>query len=160
MALFQGPELPASRVAEIPPIWLSLNMLTAVIALHATDFVNKGWSRVYLFGVLAIFLFGQSLSGANSANSWLIIQLNNLSRALIGGGWIALVTPLNNFSQWLQNDGAASLGTLFGLPFWPFRAIATAVVTGSFNVEQALAPAVLLFIRHLIDYAGRRSVGD
>lgn len=150
LALVQGPALSASTIMQIPPIWLSLNVLTAVVALHATDFVNKGWSRVYLFGFLAIFLFGQSLKGANSANSWLIIQLNNLSRALIGGGWIAVVTPLNSFTQWLQNDGAASLGNLFSLPFWPFRAIAAAVVAGSFTVMQALAPAVLLLYATLL----------
>lgn len=149
-ALFRGPELTWGLALEIPPIWISLNILTAVLALHATDFVSSGWSRVYLFGLIAVFLFGQSLSSASSNSSWFIIRLNALSRAFMGEGWYALVTPLNNFSNWLQNDGASSLSNLFSLPFWPFRAIADAVVAGSFNMVQALAPAVLLLYATLL----------
>ncbi|MBE2220988.1 MAG: hypothetical protein IAF02_05580 [Anaerolineae bacterium] len=144
LALVRGPDLSISIILEIPPIWISLNVLTAVLALHATDFVAAGWSRVYLFGLIAIFLFGQSLSAASSNNSWFIIRLNALSRTFMGEGWYALVTPLNELSNWLQNDGASSLSKLFSLPFWPFHAIADAVVSGTFNMVQALAPAVLL----------------
>jgi len=150
LALFRGPHLTSGLLLEIPPIWISLNVLTAVIALHATDFVSSGWSRVYLFGLIAIFLFGQSLSSASSSSSWFIIRLNALSRTFMGEGWYVLVTPLNQFSNWLQNDGASSLSHLFSLPFWPFHAIANAVVVGSFNVIQALAPAVLLLYATLL----------
>ena len=150
LALFRGPDLTWGLVLEIPPIWISLNVLTAVLALHATDFVAAGWSRVYLFGVIAIFLFGQSLSSASSNSSWLIIRLNTLSRSFMGGGWTMLAAPLNNFSNWLQNDGASSLSNFFSLPFWPFRAIADAVIAGSFNIVQALAPAVLLLYATLL----------
>ena len=150
LALFRGPGLTLEMVLEIPPIWVSLNVLTAVLALHATDFASKGWSRVYLFGLIAICLFGQSLSSASSNSSWFIIRLNALSRTFIGEGWYILVTPLNNFSNWLQNEWASSLGQLFSLPFWPFHAIADAVVAGSFNMVQALAPAVLLLYATLL----------
>jgi len=60
------------------------------------------------------------------------------------------VTPINNFSNWLQNDGASSLSKLFSLPFWPFHAITDAVIAGSFNMVQALAPAVLLLYATLL----------
>ena len=150
LALFRGPELTWGLVLAIPPVWISLNILTAVLALHATDFVSSGWSRVYLFGLIAIFLFGQSLNSASSNSSWFIIRLNALSRTFMGEGWYALVTPLNNFSNWLQNNGASSLSKLFSLPFWPFHAIVEAVVVGSFNVVQALAPAVLLLYATLL----------
>jgi hypothetical protein len=150
LALFRGPELSLAVLMEIPPIWISLNVLTAVLALHATDFVAAGWSRVYLFGLIAICLFGQSLSSASSNSSWFIIRLNALSRTFMGEGWYALVTPLNEFSNWLQNDGASTLGRLFSLPFWPFHAIADAVVIGAFDMVQALAPAVLLLYATLL----------
>lgn len=150
LALFRGPALTVALVLEIPPIWISLNLLTAVLALHATDFVASGWSRVYLFGLIAIFLFGQSLSSASSNSSWVILRLNAISRTFMGEGWYALVTPLNNFSNWLQNDGATSLSNFFSLPFWPFHAIADAVVAGSFTIVQALAPAVLLLYATLL----------
>lgn len=150
LALFRSPELTLALVLEIPPIWISVNILTAVLTLHATDFVASGWSRVYLFGLIAIFLFGQSLNTASSNSSWLILHLNNLSRTFMGEGWYVLVTPLNTFSNWLQNDGAASLSNFFSLPFWPFHAIADAVVAGSFSMVQALAPAVLLLYATLL----------
>ncbi|MFO7682608.1 MAG: hypothetical protein R6X34_21430 [Chloroflexota bacterium] len=150
LALYRGPDLTAGQIAVIPPVWLSLNVLTAVLALHATDFVTKGWSRVVLFGILALFLFGQSLSHAASSSSWIIIRLNSLSRAAIGQGWLVLVTPINTFSQWLQNDGSTSLGNFFSLPFWPFHAIADAIVAGSFTETQALAPAILLLYATLL----------
>ena len=150
LALIQGPALTWGQLLEIPPIWISLNVLTAVIALHATDFVAAGWSRVTLFGFIAILLIGQSLDSAHSASSWIIVRLNTLSRTLVGEGWLTLVTPLNTFTSWLQSDGTTSISKLFSLPFWPFHAITDAVVAGQFNPVQALAPAVLLLYATLL----------
>ncbi|MCB8984151.1 MAG: hypothetical protein H6659_10015 [Ardenticatenaceae bacterium] len=150
LALFRGPDLSFSQVLFIPPIWLALNTLTAVLALHATDFVAAGWSRVYLFGLIALFLFGQSLNDKNSLNTWIILRINDLSRSLAGAGWIVVVTPLNNLARWLQQDGPGALGNFFSLPFWPFHAIANAVIGGSFDTSQALAPAVLLLYATLL----------
>ncbi|PID86150.1 MAG: hypothetical protein CSA11_08520 [Chloroflexi bacterium] len=150
LALFRGPELPLDVILQIPPIWISLNVLTAVLALHATDFVASGWSRVHLFGLIALFLFGQSLGTASSNSSWIIVRLNALSRTLLREGYYTLANPLNNLSNWLQNDGAASISHLFGLPFWPFHAIAEAVVAESFNMAQALAPAIILLYATLL----------
>ncbi len=150
LALFRGPDLSLDQVLLIPPIWLALNTLTAVLALHASDFVAAGWSRVFLFGLIAIFLFGQSLNNKSSLNTWIILRLNDLSRSLVGAGMVTLVTPLNNLAGWLQQDGASALSSFFSLPFWPFRAIADAVVVGSFNTSQALAPAILLLYATLL----------
>lgn len=150
LALFRGPDLSWSQALLIPPIWLALNALAAVLALHASDFVASGWSRVYLFGLIAIFLFGQSFNAKSSLNTWFILRLNDVSRSLIGAGWLVVVTPINNLSNWLQQDGTSSLSAFFGLPFWPFHAITDAVVVGSFNTSQALAPAVLLLYATLL----------
>ncbi|MBK8985913.1 MAG: hypothetical protein IPM39_07495 [Chloroflexi bacterium] len=150
LALLRGPDLSWGQILLIPPVWLALNVLTAVLALHASDFSATGWSRVYLFGFIAIFLFGQSLDSRSGLNTWIILRLNDLSRSLMGAGQLTWATPLNNLAGWLQQDGVGRLQQFFSLPFWPFRAIADAVVVGSFNTSQALAPAVLLLYATLL----------
>lgn len=150
LALFRGPDLTLSQTLLIPPVWIALNVITAVLTLHATDFVAAGWSRVYLFGLIAIFLFGQSLNNNSSLNTWLIMRLSTLSRTFSGQGLAFLAAPLNNLSLWLQHDGPATLSHFFSLPFWPFRAIVDAIVAGRFNSSQALAPAVLLLYATLL----------
>src|SRR5690606_32465771 len=62
LALINGPDITLGRLLEMPPVWYSMMIVTAVLALHATDLVTHGWSRVYVFGILAILLFGQSIS--------------------------------------------------------------------------------------------------
>lgn len=150
LALLRGPDLALNQLLLIPPVWLALNVLTAVIALHATDFVTAGWSRVLLFGFIAFCLVGQSWNSGSGLNSWLIQRLSNLSRTASGEGWSFIVTPANSLIIWLQQDGPDSLGRIFSLPFWPFRAIADAIVAGRFDPAQAMAPAVLLLYATLL----------
>lgn len=150
LALLRGPDLALNQLLLIPPVWLALNVLTAVIALHATDFVTAGWSRVLLFGFIAVCLVGQSWNSGSGLNSWLIQRLSNLSRTASGEGWSFIVTPANSLIIWLQQDGPDSLGRIFSLPFWPFRAIADAIVAGRFDPAQAMAPAVLLLYATLL----------
>ncbi len=142
LALFRGPSALWPQILEVPPVWISVNVLTAVLALHASDFVTAGWSRVYVFGILAIFLFGQS-SGSNVA-AWLGARLNSLSAQLMQQGWFDMANNFNRAANWLSNQGGAQLENLLGFLFWPFRAINDAVMRGYFDVNQALAPAVLL----------------
>ncbi len=142
LALFRGPAALWPQILEVPPVWISVNVLTAVLALHASDFVTAGWSRVYVFGILAIFLFGQS-SGSNVA-AWLGARLNSFSVQLVQQGWFDLANSFNRAANWLSNQGGAQLENLLGFLFWPFRAINEAVIRGYFDANQALAPAVLL----------------
>jgi hypothetical protein len=150
LALLRGPDLSLAQLLLIPPVWVALNILTAVLTLHATDFVTAGWSRVLLFGFIALCLIGQSWNSSSSLNNWLIQRLSTLSRTASGEGWLALVTLLNRFIGWLQQDGPDTLSRLFSLPFWPFRAIADAIVNGRLNAAQAMAPAVLLLYATLL----------
>lgn len=150
LSLLNGPELVFGQLLLIPPVWVALNVLTAVIALHTTDFVTAGWSRVLLFGFIAICLIGQSWSSASAINGWLIQRLSNLSRTASGEGWLFILTPVNSAIGWLQQDGPDNLSRLFSLPFWPFRAIGEAVVAGRFDPAQAMAPAVLLLYATLL----------
>jgi len=142
LALYRGPDLTAGRVLEIPPIWLAVDILAAVLAMHASDFVTAGWSRTTIYGILAILLFGQSADG--TVTDWLALRAGTLARTFISRGWISLGTTLTSFSNWLGSVGDGALTRAMGFVFWPFKAIADAVLTGFFDPAQALAPAILL----------------
>lgn len=135
--IFGGPTIPLRQFIEIPPIWIAVNVLTAVLALHASDFVTNGWSRIYVFGILAIFLFGQSIN-----NESINLMLNSLSRTASNRGWYELSISLANTTNSLSNTN--NISQFFGFLFWPFRALSDAIIAGSFTPTQALAPAILL----------------
>lgn len=142
LALIRGPQLDGYHAILIPPLWLSLNILSAILALHATDLVANGWSRVIVFSLVAFLLILNSLS--SSTNLWLSARLNDLatvaarldlgqaSNALLGLAARLEPTPLDRFSN------------LAGYVLWPFRAMADGVLADGFTTNQALAPAVLL----------------
>jgi hypothetical protein len=68
LALYNGPGF-SLRLLELPPLWLALNVLAIVLALHASDFVTDGWSRVYVYGTLALLIISQNSSGL-LVNGW------------------------------------------------------------------------------------------
>jgi hypothetical protein len=142
LALVRGPDLALGRMLEIPPLWLAVNALSAVLAVHASDFVTSRWSRVYIFGILAILLLGQS--GGAVISRWLALRATGLSRFMMTEGWQGIGGTFNSLSNWLNNEGVVTIGDIFGLVFWPFRAIAEGVTSGVFSPVQALAPAVIM----------------
>jgi hypothetical protein len=142
LALFEGPDMTLLLALDIPPVWLAVNVLAAVLALHASDFATAGWSRVYIFGILAIFLFGQNIN--ESVTNWLAERAGRLGSFFLSRDIIALSDIMNTFSAWLMRDGIETLRQLFGFIFWPFHAISEAIFQGFFNPTQALAPAILL----------------
>lgn len=135
----RGPAFTLGQLLEAPPVWLSLNVLAAVLALHATDFVAQGWSRVYLFGILAIFLFGQSIK-----TDTLVQFANVLNRYASEQGWLTLSARLAQFSNTVAGSDTNVVGRFFSFMFWPFRAITDAIVNGAFTPLQAMAPAIIL----------------
>jgi hypothetical protein len=142
LALFRGPDLALGQLFEIPPIWLSANILAAVLALHASDFVTKGWSRVYIYGTLALLLLGQSTY--DTLVRWSAAHLHSLSRLFSSQGWFTIGSFLDRLAAWVTNTVSDLLSALFGFIFWPFRAIGDAVIRGFFDPIQALAPAIIL----------------
>lgn len=142
LALYRGPALALGWLFEIPPVWLSLNVLAAVLALHASDFVTAGWSRVYVFGILAILLFGQSAN--RSIAAWLGARAGGLSRFFFENDIRGLGQAFNNFAGWVTAEGANQIAEVLGFIFWPFRAMADAVIGGYFTPTQALTPAIIL----------------
>jgi hypothetical protein len=142
LALIGGPEITLAQVLDIPPIWIAVNVLSAVLAMHASDFVTTGWSRVYIFGILAVFLFGQNTN--DTITNWLAGRASRMSSFFINRQLISLSELTSTLSQWLSNDGTGALQRAFGFIFWPIRAITDAVTGGFFTATQALAPAILL----------------
>ncbi len=142
LALIRGPELTFLNVLELLPVWISANVVTAVLALHATDLAYSGWSRVLVFGLLAIFLLMQSTY--ETITGWLARGLEMLGGGLIGGQSFALGNWLIARATWIRSGGDELIGSFFRAPFWPFRAMTTAVTDGFYSPAQAFAPAILL----------------
>ncbi|MFQ5421923.1 MAG: hypothetical protein ACE5EY_16370, partial [Anaerolineae bacterium] len=142
LALYRGPVENWQLLLSVPPLWISVNVLTAVLALHATDFVTNGWSRVYLFGILALLLFSQDSNGF--LVSWFGGLASNLGNTMMRSGAASLGDIFFNISRWLAEGSGGTISQFFGLAFWPFRAIAHATINGFFDTLQALAPAALL----------------
>lgn len=142
LALFRGPELGSGRLLEIPPIWLALNTLAAVLAMHASDFVTSDWSRVYVFGTLAILLLGQSAS--DSVGQWLAGRFAGLAQLLANSGWTGAGRLFGEMGVWFGDQGVDVLSRVFGFAFWPFHSMATAILDGHFEPTQALAPAIIM----------------
>lgn len=142
LALIRGPELSASRILMIPPIWLSINLLAVMIAMHATDLVTAGWSRAILFGLLALALVLNSASG--SPESWFSDRLNDLAELFSRVNLTWFSDLAYSAASWAYDSPLTGLTRVVGILFWPFRALADAVLAGGFTPSQALAPAVLI----------------
>lgn len=142
LAMFRGPGLIWGRLLEIPPLWLATNILTAVLAMHASDFVTAGWSRVYLFGTLGIFLLSKTAN--TTINDWIVGRLSSASQLLLRLGWFSISEMVNDASRWFGSRDEGILSQILDWIVWPFNAISDGVINGFFNSTQALAPAVIL----------------
>lgn len=141
-ALYHGPPFSIGLILDALPIWTAVNILSTVLALHASDFVTSGWSRVWVYGILAILLFTQNSGAPN--NSWLPETLAQLGRSFATQGLNALSNIIFTFSNWIASDSLSQIGNSLGIIFWPFRAIVDAVIVGYFTPTEAMAPAVIL----------------
>lgn len=143
--LIRGPNITIGQLLEIPPLWIAANVLAAVLALHASELVTKEWSRVYIFGTIAIFLFGQSIR-----NQTLIQMANGLNRYASAQGWLTLSSRLALFSNKMAASETNIISQFCSFLFWPFRAIAAAVINGAFSPLQAMAPAIILLYASIL----------
>lgn len=142
LALIRGPELTAGRILAIPPIWLSVNLLASILAIHASDLVTAGWSRVILFGSLAVALILNT--AATGSEYWFSDRFNDLAELLgrINLMWFSDLAV--SASSWAASAPLGGIAQAVSFLFWPFRAMSDAIFAGSFSPSQALAPAVLL----------------
>jgi len=142
LALIRGPELTTARLLAIPPLWLSVDVLAAVVALHVSDLVTVGWSRVILFGALAILLILRGVSA--TPDSWLIERLYDLAGFFGQFNFTWLADAVLGAATALGSASMGAVSQAAGIVFWPFTAMTDAVFAGGFTPSQALAPAVLM----------------
>ena len=147
LALINGPEV-SSRMLDIPPLWISLNILAIILSLHASDLVTSGWSRVIVYGIIAILLIGQSVYTA--LMNWLANIIANLSSTFYNAQSAQLAALMSRLAAWLRVGGAEGVGKLLRAVFWPFNAILDGVMSGSFTPTQALSPAILLLYASIL----------
>ncbi|MEM8858808.1 MAG: hypothetical protein AAGD96_10835 [Chloroflexota bacterium] len=142
--LRNGPELTLGRAIEIPPIWLSLNIFASVIALQASDFVSYGWSRVWIFGLIAVSIILGDNNGATL--NWVADFLRETGEGAIGTS--EAIIQMSEFmirtADFLTGTTMSTVSNIFSSLFWPFQAILDAVQTGYFTRAQALAPALIM----------------
>ncbi|MFK7803791.1 MAG: hypothetical protein AB8G95_19315 [Anaerolineae bacterium] len=144
-----APELTVGRVLEIPPIWLSLNVFAAVIALQASDFVAYGWSRVWIFGLLALSIVIGDDNGATL--TWVAdLMRSNSQPGAANNAISSFSNVLLTVADFLTGSVMTSVSNLFSGLFWPFKAILAAVLDGYFTGPQALAPALLLVFASIL----------
>ena len=141
LALIRGPDL-SGHALMIPPLWLSLNILAAVLAMHASDLVTAGWSRVIVFGLLAVLLLLKGVTA--SPDSWLANRLFDASSVLIDLNLLRLSDLAADLGIWISSETMEAVSRAAGIVFWPFQAMSDAVFAGGFKAAQALGPAVLL----------------
>ncbi|MFN2134882.1 MAG: hypothetical protein ACK2UK_02955 [Candidatus Promineifilaceae bacterium] len=142
LALIRGPDASIGRLLEAPPVWIALDLLAAIMALHASDLIASGWSRVMIYGTLAILLIAQSF--AERLNTWFIAIISNVSSYFYGQQMNGVADSLGRITAWLSGSEQSLLDRFLGFVFWPFKAIESAVLGGAFSPTEALAPAVLV----------------
>lgn len=152
LALIRGPDLSLTHVLMIVPLWLSIDILAAVLATHASDLVTAGWSRVIVFGILALLLILKGIS--TSPDSWLMLRLYDLSDILIDLNLISLGDLVAGLADWVGSETLGVVSQTAGIVFWPFQAMRDAVFAGAFSPSQALAPAVLLLYSAILFLVG------
>jgi hypothetical protein len=142
LALIRGPDTSLGKLLEAPPIWIALDLLAAILALHASDLVASGWSRVVIYGTLAILLIGQSF--VEQINAWILTFVSNLSSIFYAQQMDSIASIMSRTASWLSGAGESLLSSVLNIVFWPFRAVGDAIINGFFTPVQALAPAVLV----------------
>jgi hypothetical protein len=148
LALIRGPEMTLGKMMEAPPIWIALNLLAAILALHASDLVASGWSRVVIYGALALLLIAQSF--VQQINAWVLGFFSNLSSIFYAQQLDGMASLMSRTALWLGGTGESLLSGILNVVFWPFRAIGEAIINGFFTPVQALAPAVLVLYASIL----------
>lgn len=142
LASIRGPEISVTQWLILPPVWLSVNIAVTVLALHATDLVADGWSRVVVFGILAFLLVVGS--AGNSSESWLAERIYDMSSLFVRVNLIWFADVFAAIADWMSGNSVSALSGIAGFVFWPVTSITDALFAGAFSRAQALAPAVLV----------------
>jgi hypothetical protein len=149
LAVFVGEaQFGGGSLLEIPPLWLSVNILGGILALAASDWASDGWSRSWLFGLLLVLLFAQG--NGPDISRWLAGRMVSLSSWSYGRQLFVPGDLFQGWANWLHGNGLIIIDRLLGSLFWPFRAIGDAITAHHFSPSQALAPAALVIYATLL----------
>jgi len=117
--------LTAGMVLDIVPVWASWLALAAALGLHMSELVRRGWSRTWLYAVLAFILFV-----LNQRQSGVAVELSDRF------DWIPHVMPDPTRWVWAIK--------LVDVILWPVAATIQVARAGDYGVPESLAPGLLL----------------
>lgn len=133
--------LTSTKIMIVPPLWISVNIFAVALALHATDLVQSGWSRAWIYGIVTILLFSQSADIRTIR--WLSTTLKGWATSANNREWTQLNAILQQASDWVFESGLDFTEAL-GIVFWPFQAMTDGILSGELTNAQAIAPTILL----------------
>jgi hypothetical protein len=146
--LVNGPIFNAQLIILIPPLWFSGILMFSTLALHASDLVAWNWSRVYVFGIIALLIYlreGLRIIGNALANLF-----DELGIRFSNQGWDALASMANSLGNLVSETVPQILERSVDVVFWPFNAIANALINSQFSEMQAIAPAILILYASIL----------
>jgi hypothetical protein len=115
----------AGMVLDIVPVWAGWLVLGAVLGLHMSELVRRGWSRTVVYALLAFILFI-----LNQRQTGVPVELSHRFN------WIPNVLPDPARWAWLTN--------LVDVLLWPVTAAVRVARSADYTVLESLAPAALL----------------
>jgi hypothetical protein len=146
--LVNGPIFNAQLIILIPPLWFSGILMFSTLALHASDLVAWNWSRVYVFGIIALLIYlreGLRIIGNALANLF-----DELGIRFSNQGWDALASMANSLGNLVSETVPQILERSVDVVFWPFNAIANALINSQFSEMQAIAPVILILYASIL----------
>lgn len=123
--------LSAEMVVDVVPVWISWLGLGAVLGLHMSELVRRGWSRILIYAFLAFILFS-----LNQQQSGVPVGLADRF------GWIPSLTPDPANWGWAIK--------LVQVITWPVAAGVQVARSTPYGLGESLAPGVTLLVAALL----------
>jgi hypothetical protein len=123
--------LTAAMVLDMVPVWAGWLVLGAVLGLHMSELVRRGWSRTVVYALLAFVLFI-----LNQRETAVPVELADRFN------WIPNVLP--DPARW------AWASRVVDVLLWPISAAVRVARSADYTVLESLAPAVLLVVASFI----------
>jgi hypothetical protein len=123
--------LTAGMMLDVVPVWAGWLVLGAVLGLHMSELVRRGWSRTVIYALLAFILF-------------VLNQRQTAVPTELAGrfNWIPNVLP--DPARW------AWATRLVDVILWPVTAGVRVARSADYTLVESLAPAVLLLVASFI----------
>jgi hypothetical protein len=119
--------LTAGMVLDVVPVWAGWLVLGAVLGLHMSELVRRGWSRTVVYALLALILFI-----LNQRETGVPVELSHRFN------WVPNIRP--DLSRW------AWASKTVDVILWPVAAAVRVARSADYTVLESLAPAALLVV--------------